>query len=65
MNEDQIKTLCQYFSVGEVLYIGPYSDTMRPLTVIDNKGFAFGNGNRILFQNCEPTDFGILTRLSL
>ena len=65
MNEDQIKTLCQYFSHGEVVFIGPYSGAFRPITKIEGNWITLNNDNKINLTTCEPTDFGILTRITL
>lgn len=65
MDSASTETLKKYMQHGEVVFIGPISDTMRPITEIDGNVCTLNNGNKINLNQCDKNDFAMITRVQL
>lgn len=65
LTDEQIITLKQYAQQGEVGFIGPISDTMRPIKEFDGNWAILDNGNQINLKQTGPEDFAMITRFKL
>ena len=50
---------------SEMVFIGPYSDTCRFIDKVTDEYVLLDNGNRVALSGCEPTDFALVTRVTL